>query len=105
MKLKEIFIYPLVNRSGDNGEDYELCHYESSIIDDSKECGGSEEMKELLRERIDDLFNNDIEDYIDGVTDEDVEKCINDLAMGKDSNIKGEFFWWGDIKSVIVRDI
>lgn len=82
--------------------DYRLMNVSSEIYDESVEQGGSEQMKELLEERLDDLFNNDIESYFEEDVTEELENCISELAKGNDASIKGERFWWGDIEDVVI---
>jgi ADP-ribosylglycohydrolase len=101
MKTKEIFFATLMNHSGDNSEEYRLMNVSIDILNNGKD----EDVKELIRERIDDFFNNDIESYFDKDNlSEEVEKCINDLASGKEGSIQGEYFWWGYTEGLVVMD-
>lgn len=98
---KVIQIYPLMNYSS-GYEEYRLMSVSSKIYEKSVDEGGSKQMKELLEERLDDLFNNDIESYFDVDVTEELENCINELAKGNDANIQGERFWWGDVEDVVI---
>lgn len=102
--MKKIWMSVLMNMSGDSGEEYRLLSIRKDIVTDSAEKGGTEEMKAMLRMRIvEELFNNDVKSFFEGMglTDEMIDNCINELAMGKDSNILGENFWWEE-EDVIV---
>jgi len=101
MKTKEIFFATLMNQSGDCGEPYRVINISSDFLYNGKD----EQLKELLYERIDDFFNNDINNYFNGlITEDDVENFINDLVSHKDSSLGGEYFWWSDIEGLIVTN-
>lgn len=101
MKKKMMATMVLMNQSLNDKEGYRLMTINKDLIDESIAKGGTECFIELLRERIDDLFNNDIESFFDDVTQGDVEFCIKQLAIGNASNIKGEQFWWDEQECVV----
>ena len=94
--MKVIQIYPLMNYSS-GYENYRLMNVSMEIVD-----GGGEKLKELLKKRLDDLFNNDINAYFDVDVTQEFENCIEELAKRNDANIQGERFWWGDIEDVVI---
>ena len=98
-------IVTLFNSTLGDKEEYRVMVIGSADLNASKQVGGSEELKELLRERINDLFNGDILGYFDdsreSVTKDDVDYCINELAIGHESNIADEDFYWGETEDVI----
>lgn len=101
----------LMNCSSGERDEYRLMNVTADVLSKSKEAGGSEAMKELLRKRLDELFNGDIEEYFGedhvtgepNVTQEDVEDCINRLAKGDSACIFGEDFWWSDEEDLITE--
>lgn len=100
----------LYNCSSDENDEYRLLNVTADVLNKSKSEGGSEEMKALLRKRLDELFNEDIVEYFgtdplgeDYVTQEDVDACIDALAKGNTSCIMGEDFYWGDVEDLIVE--
>lgn len=102
--MKHVWMSVLKNMSGDNGEEYRLLSIRKDIIEDSIRKDGSEEMKALLRKRlIEEFFNNEVESFFEGLnlTGDMIDRCINELSMGKDCNILGERFWWEE-EDVIV---
>lgn len=102
---KKTMIVTLTNCSSDERDEYRLMNVTVDVLNMSKAEGGSKAMKELLRKRLDELFNGDIEEYFgeDNVTQEDVEDCINLLAMGEAACINGEDFWWSDEEDLITE--
>ena len=108
--MKRIFIVTLYNCSSDEKDEYRLLNVTADLLKKSKSEGGSEEMKALLRKRLDELFNEDIVEYFgtdplgeDYVTQEDVDACVAELAKGNSSCIMGEDFYWGDEEDLIVE--
>ena len=109
--MKRIFIVTLYNCSSDENDEYRLLNVTADLLNKSKSEGGSEEMKALLRKRLDELFNEDIVEYFgtdpvtgeDNVTQEDVDACVAELAKGDTSCIMGEDFYWGDVEDLIVE--
>ena len=102
--MKHVWMSVLKNMSGDNGEEYRLLSIRKDIIEDSIRKDGSEEMKALLRKRlVEEYFNNEVESFFEGLnlTGDMIDRCINELSMGKDSNILGKRFWWEE-EDVIV---
>lgn len=103
--MKKMEIVTLFNSTMNDKEEYRLMNIGSADLNASKQAGGSEELKELLRERITDFFNDDILEYFNEsevlVTEDDVENCICELAQGNASNIAGEDFYWGETEEVI----
>ena len=103
--MKKMEIVTLFNSTLNDEEEYRLMNIGSADLNASKQAGGSKELKELLRERITDLFNGDILEYFSDsrqeVTEDDVDYCINELAIGHASNIAGEDFYWGETEEVI----
>lgn len=102
MTKKTIQVYPLRNTSI-GYEDYDLVRINRQLLDESREQGGSEKMKDLLRERLSDLFNNEIQEYFDEDVTQDFEDCIDTLAKGDAACIKDEQFWWGDVEDVVIE--
>ena len=102
---KKMEIVTLFNSTLDDKEEYRVMIIGSADLNASKQVGGSEELKELLREKINDLFNGDILGYFKDsrelVTEDDVDYCINELAIGHASNIAGEDFYWGETEEVM----
>lgn len=96
--MKKMMIVALMNQSLDEREQYRVMAISQGLLTESKQMKGSDEMKELLRKQITELFNGDVLDYFKNnrvpVTDDDVNNCINELAIGHASNIAGEDFWW-----------
>lgn len=103
--MKKMEIVTLFNSALGDKEEYRVMVIGSADLNVSKQVGGSEELKKLLREKINDLFNGDIlgcfEDSRESVTEDDVDYCINELAIGHESNIAGEDFYWGETEEVI----
>ena len=102
--MKHVWMSVLKNMSGDNGEEYRLLSIRKDIIEDSIRKDGSEEMKALLRKRlIEEFFNNEVESFFEGLnlTGDMIDRCINELSMGKDCNILGERFWWEEEDVII----
>ena len=105
--MKKIKIVALMNQSLDENEEYRVMAISEELLTESKLTKGSDEMKKLLREQITELFNGDVLEYFKNnrvpVTDDDVNNCINELAIGHASNIAGEDFWWDDAEEVITK--
>lgn len=103
INMKKMEIVTLFNSTMNDKDEYRLMNIGYADLKASKEVGGSEELKALIRERIEELFNGDILEYFDSVdvTDEDVDYCIKELAIGHASNIAGEDFYWGDAEELI----
>lgn len=103
--MKKMEIVTLFNSTLGDKEEYRVVVIGSADLNASKQVGGSEELKKLLREKITDLFNSDIVDYFkdsrESVTEDDVDYCINELAIGHESNIANEDFYWGETEEVI----
>jgi len=102
--MKKIMFVTLFNSALNDKDEYRLMNIAETDLKGSVAIGGSEELKALIRERFEDLFNGDILEYFDSVdvTDEDVDYCINELAIGHASNIAGEDFYWGDAEELII---
>jgi len=108
---KKIKMVTLFNSALDERDEYRMVNVTTEVLNKSKEEGGSEAMKELVRNRLDELFNGDIEEYFGedhvtgepNVTQEDVEDCINRLAKGDSAYIFGEDFWWSDEEDLITE--
>jgi len=105
INMKKMEIVTLFNSTLNDKDEYRLMNIGYADLKASKEVGGSEELKALIRERIEDLFNGDILDYFKDcrmeVTEGDIDYCIDELAKGHASNIAGEDFYWGDMEEVI----
>lgn len=105
INMKKMEIVTLFNSTLGDKEEYRVMNISSVDLNASKLAGGSEELKELLREKISNLFNGDIlgnfNDSRELVTEDDVDYCINELAIGHASNIAGEDFYWGETEEVI----
>ena len=103
--MKKIMIVTLFNSSLNDKDEYRLMNVNKVVLDESIAANGSKEMKELLRQRIEELFNGDILEYFSDsnmeVTEGDVDYCIDELAKGHASNIAGEDFYWGDEEDLI----
>lgn len=93
---KSIKIMCLKNRTMDNIDNiiYNVMYITKEVLDDSISKGGSAELKEMLREQLDDHFHNEWDFYIDGITENDINKIIDSLAVGKKCKIQKDEFWW-----------
>jgi len=94
----------LMYMSGTDSEESKVLSILKELIDESVKKGGSEEMKAVLRNSIvNELFQGDLDSWFDGMgwTEEMVDNCINELAMGKNSHILCENFWWEEETIVV----
>jgi hypothetical protein len=96
-----IKVYPLINYSC-GYEEFRLMNVSEEIYNKSIECGGSDELKQIIRERLENLFAGGLNEYFDEDVTGEVEECINELAKGHDSAIKGEQFWWCNIERTYI---
>lgn len=100
MEMK-IGIHPLMNCSiGHEELEFRLLNIGDVMFNHSVNIGGSDELKKIIRERLDFLFNHDICAYFGHDATEEVENCINELAKGNDACVCGERFWW-DLEEVV----
>ncbi len=105
INMKKMEFVTLFNSALNDNEEFRVMNIGSADLNASTQAGGSEELKKLLRERISNFFNGDILGYFsdsrESVTEDDVDYCINELAIGHASNIAGEDFYWGETEEVI----
>lgn len=93
---KEIEFYALINQGMYEKETYTIANVSKALVDASQAAGGTQEMKDFIHKRIEELFNDSIADHFDGceVTEKDVDDCINRLSVGEAACIANEDFWW-----------
>lgn len=102
--MEKIKFVTLLNQSMDEREQNKVLSIGLADLDGSKMMGGSKELKDLIRQGIDDLFAGDLLDYLEEmeVSVEDYDHCIDELSIGNASNVAGESFWWSDAEELIV---